>query len=138
MKVIIAGSRQIVPTVQEIDEQLGLAGYAVTEEVCGGAFGVDVAGKAWAEMRHIPITTFLADWSRGKGAGPTRNIQMADYADALLAIWDGQSRGTSHMITTMQRVGKPVWVWIPKIFGSHPRAVSNLTVVSCGVPLEAK
>ena len=43
---------------------------------------------------------FLADWDQfGKSAGYKRNIQMAEHADALIAIWDGKSKGTMHMIT---------------------------------------
>lgn len=34
----------------------------------------------------------------GKSAGIVRNIQMRDYADALICFWDGKSTGTAHMI----------------------------------------
>lgn len=36
---------------------------------------------------------------------------MAGYADALIAIWDGKSRGTAHMIETMKKLGKPTFVF---------------------------
>jgi hypothetical protein len=35
---------------------------------------------------------------------------MAAVADALVAFWDGQSRGTADMIRLMQTAGKPVRV----------------------------
>ena len=31
-------------------------------------------------------------------AGPLRNEKMARVADALIAFWDGKSRGTKNMI----------------------------------------
>jgi len=43
-------------------------------------------------------------------AGFNRNGEMADYADALIAVWDGKSSGTAHMIDTMHRLNKPVCV----------------------------
>jgi hypothetical protein len=35
---------------------------------------------------------------------------MAEYADRLVAIWDGESRGTKSMIEAMERLGKMVCV----------------------------
>jgi hypothetical protein len=34
---------------------------------------------------------------------------MAEYADALLLIWDGSSRGSANMRQQMERRGKPVY-----------------------------
>ena len=33
-----------------------------------------------------------------RSAGYRRNVDMANYADMVLAIWDHQSKGTKHMI----------------------------------------
>lgn len=38
---------------------------------------------------------------------------MADRAEALVAIWDGQSRGTKHMIDTARAQGLRVYLWRP-------------------------
>ena len=35
---------------------------------------------------------------------------MAEYADALIAIWNGISRGTKHMIDIMKEKTKPTFV----------------------------
>lgn len=52
-----------------------------------------------------------ADWDLyGKSAGFKRNVQMAEYADALVAFWDGASSGTKHMIETAQKMGLDVRV----------------------------
>lgn len=98
MRVIIAGSRDIVdPGI--VDEAVRESGFEITEVVSGGARGVDRMGEAWARKHGIPVKVFPADWDKnGKSAGPIRNEEMAKYAEALIAIWDGYSRGTDNMI----------------------------------------
>ena len=55
--------------------------------------------KKYAAEKEFQLTKFPADWkSYGKAAGPKRNEQMANYADTLIAFWDGESKGTKHMI----------------------------------------
>jgi hypothetical protein len=81
------------------------------EIVSGGARGVDTFGEIYARDNCIKVKVFPADWNtHGKKAGYLRNVQMAEYADALLAIWDGESKGTKHMIDTMKRMNKQVYV----------------------------
>lgn len=78
--------------------------------VSGGANGVDLLGEQWACSWGIPVKQFMADWSKhGRAAGPIRNRQMAEYADALIAIWDGQSRGTKSMIRESRKAGLDVY-----------------------------
>lgn len=68
------------------------------------ARGADSLGEQYAKERGIPVRYFPADWQTlGKSAGYQRNVQMAAYADALVAFWDGQSKGTKHMIDTARR-----------------------------------
>lgn len=111
MKVIVAGSRSI-DNYDLIEECIQESGFIVNEVVSGGAKGVDRVGEAWAAAHRIAITRFPADWeTHGKAAGPIRNGLMADYADALIAIWDGESRGTKNMIKTAERAGLPIMVW---------------------------
>ena len=98
MRTIVAGSRTItdpqilLDALQEID-------WEVSQVVCGMARGADQLGYDWAKANNIPIAEFPADWKRyGKQAGMKRNAEMARNADALLAPWDGESRGTEHML----------------------------------------
>jgi len=113
MKVIIAGSRTITDYF-EIVTALTFADYTIsnlTEVVSGTAKGVDQLGEMLAYRNHIPVKKFPADWDKyGKSAGYRRNADMAKYADSLIAIWDGQSKGTRHMIELMYKYGKPVYV----------------------------
>lgn len=109
MKTIIAGSRDITDysLVSEI-----IQNHDITEIVCGGARGVDAIGKAYGEANNIPVKMFPADWNLfGKSAGFRRNVQMAEYADRLIAVWDGKSVGTKNMIDYMRKINKPVSVY---------------------------
>lgn len=83
------------------------------EVVSGGAKGADNLGEYWANRRHnTKATVFKADWDKhGKAAGPIRNAQMAEYADALIAFWDGKSKGTKNMIDTALKEGLEVHVY---------------------------
>ncbi len=112
MKVIIAGSRTfdnydlLCETMAHLLDD-GLARGREIEIVCGGAKGADALGARWAKEFNYPIKYFLADWNKyGKAAGIIRNKQMGDYADYLIAFWDGKSRGTKHMIEYMKNVNK--------------------------------
>lgn len=111
MKTIIAGSRGITcPYV--VGRAVEKSGFAVTEVVCGMARGVDTLGRIWAQYYAIPVSEFEPDWDyHGKKAGFVRNQEMADYADALIAIWDGVSRGTRDMIDRAQKKGIKVYVY---------------------------
>lgn len=113
MKTIIAGSRTI-NDLRLVEAVIAEAGFDITEVVCGGARGVDDLGRKWAGNGNIvPVKMFLANWEKyGKCAGFKRNVDMAEYAEALIAVWDGKSRGTQHMINTAQRLGLKVFVHI--------------------------
>lgn len=111
LKTIIAGSRDITE-LWIVEKAIQESGFVITEVVCGGARGVDSLGRDWANGRRtfagkgniVPVKMFLADWDRfGKSAGFKRNAQMAFYAAALIAVWDGESRGTMHMINLARK-----------------------------------
>lgn len=61
-------------------------------------------GERYGRERNYSIDYFPAEWDRyGKRAGYIRNEEMAKHADALVAFWDGKSRGTKHMIDTARK-----------------------------------
>jgi len=69
------------------------------EIVSGTARGADSLGAKYAKERGYTVKEFAPQWDKfGKSAGYKRNAEMADYADALIAFWDGESKGTNHMI----------------------------------------
>lgn len=110
MKVIIAGSRFIIDPNRVI-EAIQKSSFDISEVVCGMARGVDTIGLEWAKNNNIPVKEFPADWDKfGKSAGYRRNLDMGNYADCLIAIWDTKSKGTGHMINIMQQLKKPIFV----------------------------
>ena len=99
MRVIVAGSRRGVPRAYVYGVLDALKDGYWEEIVQGGARGVDFHAKTWANSRGFKVTEFEADWSvQGRGVGPIRNTQMAEYGDMLIAIWDGSSARTADMI----------------------------------------
>lgn len=112
MKTIIAGCRDMNDwgIVMQAIENSGF-GPGTTEVVSGGAQGVDYIGEGLAEKSGVPVKRFPADWKKhGRAAGPIRNREMAQYADRLIAVWDGKSSGTKNMIEEMQKLGKPIYI----------------------------
>ena len=79
--------------------------------VSGHASGADTLGERYAQERGYETEVYPADWkTNGRAAGPIRNAQMATVADALIAFWDGKSRGTKNMIDTATKRGLQVAV----------------------------
>ena len=111
MKVILAGSRSITD-MDALDVAIHESEFEITEVVSGHAAGVDTLGEQWAEINNIPIKLFPPDRKRyGRPhAAFVRNKQMGDYAEALIALWDGKSHGTKHMIDYATKKGIKVYV----------------------------
>jgi len=110
MRTIIAGSRSITD-LAVVEKAVKDSGFAITEVVSGGARGVDRLGEKLANDCGLPCAVFPAEWKRyGKRAGFLRNSQMAEYAEALVAVWDGKSRGTAHMVSEAKDRGLRVYI----------------------------
>lgn len=98
MRTIIAGSRKNI-TMADVLDAIKICPWEPTVVISGTAKGVDSFGESWAYANGIPIERYPADWNKyGKRAGYIRNEEMAKNAEALIAVWDGESRGTKHMI----------------------------------------
>lgn len=132
MKVIIAGSRDI-KDMALVEQAIRESRFRISEVVCGMARGVDTVGLEWADDHNIPVARFYADWNvHGKAAGYKRNAAMAEYADALIAVWDGRSKGTRNMIHLARKRKLRVYVLNlererkrnPPRNGSRPRTPS--------------
>jgi hypothetical protein len=106
VKVIIAGSRGYTNKAMVnlfLLQFIGEHGLP-TEIVSGGARGVDKIGEELAKEHGIPVKIFSANWDfYGKSAGRRRNKEMAEYADALIAVWDSKSPGTKNMISEAKK-----------------------------------
>lgn len=102
-RVIIAGGRDFndYPLLkQKCDSFLGNKSKEHQVIIVSGtARGADRLGERYANERGYQVERYPADWDRdGNSAGPIRNAKMAENADALIAFWDGESRGTYNMI----------------------------------------
>lgn len=123
MKVIVAGSRDASPDA--VRQALAVCPWSslISVVLSGTAPGADQEGERWAEERKLLVERYPADWKTfGKRAGPLRNKQMAENADGLVAIWDGQSRGTLNMIDLARKRGLRVFVY--RIDGVQPDDIS--------------
>ncbi len=106
MKVAVIGSRNL--TIDNLEDYLP---EDTTEIVSGGAKGVDTGAREYAEKTGLKLTQFLPDYEHyGKAAPLKRNDQIIDYADIVLAFWDGKSRGTLYVINHCRKKNKKVVV----------------------------
>ena len=77
--------------------------------VSGHARGTDTMGERFAKEHGLPCEYYPANWQiHGRAAGPIRNKEMANNADALIVFWDGHSRGTRSMINLARKMGLQV------------------------------
>lgn len=103
MKVAVIGSRSIY--VSDIGSHLPAG---CTEIVSGGARGVDTCAANYAKDMGLKLTEFLPDYSLwGKRAPLVRNKEIVNYADYVVAFWDGESRGTWFVLNYCKEIGKP-------------------------------
>lgn len=112
--IIVAGGREFDNyglLSRKLDFFLSRKPAGEVRIISGDARGADRLGHRYADEHGIACLVMPADWeTHGKKAGYIRNDRMAKEADALVAFWDGQSKGTAHMIKTMESMGKPVRV----------------------------
>lgn len=109
MRVIIAGSRNLKinwGNLLTLDKLVEVYKIPVSEVVSGTASGADSLGELWASLHELPIKRFPADWeTHSRAAGPIRNREMAMYADILILLWDGKSRGSASMLNQATKYG---------------------------------
>ena len=122
LRIIIAGSRDFndyellkKSAIEIITKKTMLPD--LTRIVSGGARGADTLGERFAKEFGLEVKKFSADWDGlGKRAGYVRNAEMAKFTveddndSMLIAFWDGQSRGTKHMIDLAYKYGLEVHV----------------------------
>lgn len=132
MIAIIAGSRSRLWSESEPVIKACPFIEDITEVVCGCARGADRHGWLWATLNKKPVTFVPAwpdqyDWAIekktaidslvypeggyrfGLANGYIRNAVMAKYADALITVWDGKSKGTAAMLATAKKHGLQIW-----------------------------
>lgn len=79
--------------------------------VSGGARGIDTIAEQYAAAHKIETLVIRPDYERyGRAAPIRRNDVIVDHADTVLAVWDGESRGTKYTIDYARKTGKTVQV----------------------------
>lgn len=109
-RVIIAGGRyfnQYAMLCRYCDKVLSNKAQTHEIEIVSGCCeGADLLGIRYAQERGYKCLRMPADWmNEGKAAGPKRNKRMAEASNALIAFWNGESRGTANMIETAKELG---------------------------------
>jgi len=111
MRVAIIGSRSLY--LKNLERYLPLQ---VTEIVSGGAKGIDFCTREYAKEKGLLYTEFLPNYPKYQRAAPLkRNEEIAEYADYVIAFWDGKSKGTKYTIDYCRKIGKGVSVILQEI-----------------------
>ncbi len=111
MKIAVVGSRDVFPSEEMLKEHLSGA----SEIISGGALGADTCAASYAEKNGIKLTEFMPQYELyGKAAPIVRNKKIADYADKIIAFWNGSSKGTLSVIKYAEKTGKDCLVILIK------------------------
>lgn len=115
MKVAIIGSREI--KTKNIDKYIP---KDITLLISGGANGIDMLAERYADKNGIPKLIFKPDYRKfGKNAPLIRNKHIVDYADFVIAVWNGKSSGTKYTIDYARKTGKEVKIILIDITGTE-------------------
>lgn len=82
----------------------------------GGAKGVDTLAQEWCREREVPFILFKPYFLVDNKAAYnprhyfTRNKQIIDNSDTILAFWDGETKGTSWGISYSRKQRKAITV----------------------------
>ena len=104
MKLLIVGSRGI----KSFDLSPYISGDVDTI-ISGGADGIDSLAEQYADTHRISKYIVRPCYNiYGRAAPIKRNELMVDMADALLIIWDGQSKGTQYTLKYAKKLNKSI------------------------------
>ena len=110
MKLLVVGSRSIT--------SFDLSQYIQSDVdtiISGGADGIDSLAEHYADLHRISKYILRPQYNiYGRAAPLKRNEQMVDMADAVLAIWDGNSKGVQYTLRYIKKVGKPLTLIVVK------------------------
>ena len=109
MKLLIVGSRSLT--------DFDLSPYIpsdVDTVISGGAGGIDSLAEQYADEHRLSKYILRPRYDLyGRGAPLRRNEQAVDMADAVLAVWDGHSKGTQYTLNYAKQKNKPTTVITP-------------------------
>lgn len=112
MKLAVIGSRGfqyydvLKATIDELREI-----YPITTIVSGGAKGADHLAEIYAQENNLKLDIYKPDWSKGRGAGYIRNVDIWNNSDLGVAFWDGESKGTAHSFKISEKQKKKLYIF---------------------------
>jgi len=128
--LIIAGGRDFKNSTIMADVVTKLVDQSIVAKdcklICGMAKGADLIAynlygatnnnkffPKWNDLKAKPRNILVSrfGYSYNALAGFNRNQAMAEHAEGLVAFWDGKSKGTKHMISCMDKLDKPIFVF---------------------------
>ena len=108
MRVAVIGSRGL--QIENLGDYLPLE---TTEIISGGAKGVDICAREYAQRHGLKLTEYLPEYSQyGRAAPLKRNITIIENADLVMAFWDGRSCGTKYVIDNCKKRNIPLKIYI--------------------------
>lgn len=107
-RVAVIGSRGAQPTARNYMKIVNfLTEHNATEVVTGGAKGADQLAENVAEELGLKLTIYYPDYKRWKRSAPhLRNDEILANCEEVLALWDGESRGTASVMNKAEKLGK--------------------------------
>ena len=108
MKLAVVGSRDfdnypVLKAKLDIIHKVKI----ITCVISGGAIGADSLAEKWAKENNIETLIFYPNWNKhGKSAGYIRNEEIIKASDAVIAFWNGTSKGTAHSINLARKYNK--------------------------------
>ena len=105
--VLICGSRSI--------KNLQISRYIRSSScgaiVSGGAVGVDTIADSWAKANNLETIVYKPNYKvYGKRAPLVRDEEMVEFADVVIAFWNGKSKGTLYTVNYAKKIGRKVIV----------------------------
>ncbi len=108
MKTAIIGSRGL--KISNIGEYIP---EGTDEIISGGARGIDTYAAEYARAHGIKLSEILPDYKKyGRAAPIVRNREIIESSDIVIALWDGHSHGTAHVIKECNRLAHRIRVFI--------------------------
>ena len=111
-KVIVAGSEDFedMELMESVLEEF-LPKNIEIEIVIQGNRGASQLAERYSYHNNLNLKIIRANWDAfGKEAGYRRNEEMTEYADALVAFWNGKSKGIKDLIYEARKQRKRVHV----------------------------
>lgn len=107
--VMVCGSRSLSVSPSFIAYQVHQVCPSGWLLLHGGARGVDSSVPFAASLLGWDHVAFLPNYQLlGRRAPLVRNLEMLALCSHVIALWDGRSSGTSHVIAHAIQLGRPL------------------------------